>query len=168
MSMQVKEEGGGRFGPLHTLITVWALAGGALIALVVAVNVLSVAGSALWRPFPGDFEITEMGVAVAASMFLPYCQLNHCNVTADIFTAGLPPRWVAALSALASLVALGFSLLLLTRMYAGMLDQKAYSYTTAILQLPHWMAYAVFLVSLFLLAIAAVMTFVGNVRDAKA
>lgn len=145
-------------GLARALISGWALLGGWVLVLVVAVNVLSVIGGVVWKPFPGDFELTEVGVAVAAFMFLPYCQLNYANVTADIFTSWLPPRWVAALAALASLVALGFSLLLLSRMYLGMLDQKLYGYTTAILQIPHWIAFLPILVSLGLLAVAAVIT----------
>ena len=59
-------------------------------------NAISVTGSAVFgRPFPGDFELTEMGVAVAAFSFLPYCQLTGANVTADIFTSGASRAWIA-------------------------------------------------------------------------
>ncbi len=54
-----------------------------------------------------------------------------------------------------SLVALGFALLLLWRMYYGMLDQRDYGYTTAILQVPIWCAFVPILISLALLALAA-------------
>jgi TRAP-type C4-dicarboxylate transport system permease small subunit len=43
-------------------------------------------------------------------------------------------------------------------MYFGLLDQKAYDYTTAILQIPHWLAFVPILISLALLALAAVAT----------
>jgi TRAP-type C4-dicarboxylate transport system permease small subunit len=142
----------------HRTITAWAFAGGVVLFGVVAVNVFSVAGGIFWKPFPGDFELTEIGVAIAAFSFLPYCQLTGANVTADIFTSRAPPSWIAAFSILASLVALGFSLLLLSRMFYGMLDQKAFGYTTAILAIPHWMAFVPILVSLALLALAAILT----------
>lgn len=159
---------GGRAGPIglaRRVITAWALLGGVALAGVVLVNVISVAGAIAWQPFPGDFEMTEVGVAVAAFAFLPYCQLTGANVTADIFTAGASPRWIARFSALASVVALGFSLLLLWRMYLGMLDQKAYGYTTAILQFPHWVAFVTILVSLALLAVAAVITLIDGEHE---
>lgn len=136
----------------------WALVGGAVLLAVVGVNVLSVLGGIFTRPFPGDFELSEMGVAVAAFAFLPYCQLTGANVTADIFTARAGPRTIAAFELLGSVVALLFSLLLLWRMTLGMLDQRTYGYTTAILQVPIWWAYAATLVSLALLAIASLMT----------
>ena len=132
---------------------------------VVAMNVLSVIGGVVWVPFPGDFEMTEIGVAVAAFSFLPYCELHGANVTADIFTARAGRRLLALFRLLASLVALGFAALLLWRMYEGMLDQKEYDYTTAILQFPIWVAFVPVLVSLALLAVAAFMTLTENGRD---
>lgn len=161
---------GGEFRRLAGLVIAgWALAGGVLLLVVVAVNVVSVLGSALiGRPFPGDFELTEMGVAVAAFAFLPYCQLTGANVTADIFTSGAGPRLRAALALAASVIALGFSLLLLWRMYLGLLDQKAYGYTTTILQLPQWMAFVPILISLALLAVASVLTLTEAARDRRA
>ena len=145
------------------LTTGWAILGGLVLIGVISVNVISVVAVALgFGAVPGDFELTEMGVAVAAFAFLPYCQAAGLNVTADIFTARVSERWLAAFSALASLVALGFSILLLWRMSFGMLDQKEYDYTTAILQIPVWWGYAPCLVSLALLAFAALATLVDG------
>src|SRR3546814_20206186 len=85
--------------------------------------------------------MSEIGIAVAAFAFLPYCQLTGANVTADIFASWASPRCIAGFSLLAAIIALAFSLLLLWRMTLGLLDQKAYGYTTAILQFPHWVAF---------------------------
>ena len=61
---------------------------GTSLVAVVGVNLVSVIGAAtIGKAFPGDFEMTEMGVAIAAFSFLPYCQIAGLNVTADIFTA---------------------------------------------------------------------------------
>ena len=146
---------------LRAMIHVWALAGGAVLCGVVAINVLGVVGAAFGAPFPGAFELTEMGVAVAAFAFLPYCQLTDANVTADIFTSRAPARVVALLRRIAGALALGIAGSLLWRMYAGMLDQRAYDYTTAILQVPIWWAYLPALVSLALLVLAAALTIAG-------
>ncbi len=136
----------------------WALFGGLVLCAVVAINVVSVLGGIFWQPFPGDFELTELGVAIAAFAFLPFCQLTDANVTADIFTARASHRWVAAFRLAGSLVALGFAVILLWRMYLGMGDQRDYGYTTAILQLPIWWAFVPMLISLVLLAVAALVT----------
>lgn len=157
----------GLAGLARSVIEAWALAGGLVLSAVVVLNVVSIAGAAAWQPLPGDFELTEVGVAVAAFAFLPYCQLTGANVTADIFTAGASPRWLAAFSLLASVTALAFSLLLLWRMYHGMLDQKAYGYTTTILQFPHWLAFLPILVSLALLAVASLLTLTEGAREAR-
>lgn len=154
-------------GVARKSIVAWAFFGGLILSLVVAINVVSVIGGVVWKPFPGDFEMTEIGVAVAAFAFLPYCQMVGANVTADIFTSRAPGRLVAFFGVLASLVALFFSLLLLWRMYLGMLDQKAYNYITAILQFPHWVAYIPILISLGLLAIAAMMTLLENIKKIR-
>ncbi len=153
---------------LRMTIEGWALAGGALLLAVVLMNTWSVVASAVaGTPFPGDFEMTEMGVCIAAFAFLPYCQMTGANVTADIFTAGASRRWLAIFSLAASIVALGFSTLLIWRMWFGMLDQKTYDYTTTILQVPHWLAFVPILVSLALLAVASAMTLAESARGAR-
>jgi TRAP-type C4-dicarboxylate transport system permease small subunit len=150
------------------VIQAWALFGGTLLCAVVLMNVYSVLSAALvGRPFPGDFEMTEVAVAVAVFAFLPYCQLTDANVTADIFTAGASARTIAVLKVAASIVAFCFSAILVWRMSAGMLDQMAYGYTTTILQFPHWIAFIPILFSLFLLAIASLMTTSGALHNAR-
>ena len=157
----------GVVGAAETLIHVWAIAGGLLLLAVVLVNVLSVVGRIFGQPFPGDFELTEMGVAVAAFAFLPFCQLTDANVTADIFTARASHRWVSGFRLAAAIVALGFALLLAWRMYYGMGDQRTYGYTTAILQVPIWWAFVPILFSLVLLAVASLITLVETGRAVR-
>jgi TRAP-type C4-dicarboxylate transport system permease small subunit len=145
-------------GAAETLIHGWALLGGLVLCAVVVVNVASVVGAIVWRPFPGDFELTEIGVAVAAFTFLPFCQLTDANVTADIFTARASHRWISVFRFAAALVALAFALILIWRMHDGMGDQRDYGYTTTILQVPIWWAFVPILISLGLLALAALLT----------
>ncbi|MEM9632070.1 MAG: TRAP transporter small permease [Pseudomonadota bacterium] len=159
-----QESSSGFIGAASRLITLWALLGGVVLLLVVGVNMLSIIGSIFGAPFPGDFELTEVGVAVAVFAFLPYCQLVGANVSADIFTAAASKRTIAFFTMLGSLVALGFAILLIWRMYYGMIDQKEYDYTTTILQFPHWIAFIPILISLALLALAAFVTLMRDVN----
>jgi TRAP-type C4-dicarboxylate transport system permease small subunit len=130
--------------------------GGVVLLAVVMVNVASVVGAAaVNRSLPGDFELTEMGVAVAVFAFLPWCQIAGLNVTADIFTARASRFWLAVFSLLGALVALCFGALLLWRMYYGMVDQRTYDTTTAMLQIPLWWGYGLCLLSLALLVVAS-------------
>lgn len=165
MNAGARDDRTGSSGLVRKATAAWALLGGVLLGAVVVLNVATIIGTALWAPVPGDFEMTEVGVAVAVFMFLPYCQVSRANVSADIFTVGASERWIALFSLLGSLAALGFSVVLLWRMYFGMLDQKAYEYTTTILQFPHWVAFIPILFSLAFLAVAALVTLVEDARD---
>ena len=142
------------------LISVWALVGGLILLSVVSLNIGSIIGGILLIHVPGDFELTQIGVAVAVFCFLPYCQLHGHNVTADIFTFWANNKTVLLLRIGGAVVALLFSILLLWRMTDGMLDQKKYNYTTAILQIPVWTAFIPILISLWLLAMASIMTII--------
>lgn len=157
-----------RHGParlVERLAEAWALLGGLALLAVVLMNAASVTGAAvLTAPVPGDFELTEMGICIAAFAFLPYCQMVGANVTADIFTQNAPARWRAGFALAGSVAALLFALLLLWRMQAGMMDQLEYGYMTTILQLPHWIAFVPILMSLALLAAAAAVTLCENWR----
>ena len=143
----------------RSTIRLWALLGGMLLAVLVLVTAYSATMNLLFRaPFPGDFEVVEMGVAVAISAFLPYCQLTYANVTVDIFTAWAGPRLIAAMSVLASLVAIAIAILLLWRMYFGMRSYIDYQEYTAVLGIPLWFAFPPFLFSLVLLIVAALIS----------
>ena len=142
------------------LISVWALVGGLILLFVVSLNIGTIIGGIVLIHVPGDFELTQIGVAVAVFCFLPYCQLHKHNVTADIFTFWANSKTILLLRIGGAAVALLFSILLLWRMTDGMLDQKKYDYTTAILQFPVWIAFIPILISLWLLGIASIMTII--------
>jgi TRAP-type C4-dicarboxylate transport system permease small subunit len=126
---------------------------------IVLMNTWSVISlSALGFPVPGDFEMVQMGVAIAAFSFLPYCQLTGTNVTADIFTSRASPRWVALFALLAALVAVAFSVLLIWRMSDGLASYLEYEEVTTILNIPLWTAFPPILISLALLIVASAIT----------
>jgi len=139
----------------------WALAGClVLVCVVVMATVSSVTGYLFATPFPGDFELTEMCVAIAAYMFLPYCQLTFAHVSADIFTSKAPDGFIRFLSRAGSILAIGFSLLLVSRTYEGLLDYQTYLETTTILQIPIWYAFVPAIFSLALWTVASVITLI--------
>lgn len=136
----------------------WALLGGIVLLGIALMTTWSAAtGWAIGKPLPGDFELTEVLVAVAVFSFLPYCQLTDANVTADLFTAGAGPRAVAGFRLFSALLALAVALVLVWRTWAGMLDYRQYIETTAILKIPIWWAYVPALASLVLLALACLI-----------
>ncbi|MDA1100751.1 MAG: TRAP transporter small permease [Proteobacteria bacterium] len=158
----------GRFGLARRVITGWALLGGVLLVVIALMNTWSVVSLTLLNfPVPGDFELVEIGVAVAAFSFLPYCQLTGANVTADIFTSGASPVWVAVFTLLAALAAMFFSVLLIWRMSDGMFSYIEYQEVTTILNIPRWLAFPPILISLALLVMAAAITLTEAVRDVR-
>ncbi len=156
------------YGLARKLITAWALVGGCVLLAVVAVNAWSIIAAAVINtPFPGDFELTEMGAAIAVFCFLPYCQLTKSNVTADVFTVKASDGHVAMMSISAALIAILFSGLLLWRMYHGLQDYREYSEFTAILQIPLWWAFVPALLSLALLLVASLITLSDSFEDRR-
>lgn len=148
----------GLVGFARRLIMGWALAGGGLLVAVVLVNAYSIlAGAIVNKPFPGDFELTEMGVAIAAFAFLPYCQLVGANVSADIFTMRAGPVAVALMGLLAAIVAVAFGGLLIWRMSSGLADYIEYAEITGILSIPLWWAFVPAVLSLVLVVVAALI-----------
>ena len=151
----------------RALITGWALFGGLVLICVVVMQTLSVVMGAVAAPLPGDFELTELGVAVAVFAFLPYCQMTDSNVTADIFTSGLRPKPLALLGLFASLLALVFAGVMVWRSWIGMQNQFDYDYQTAILSIKIGYAYVPIIISLALLAVASLLTLIDNLRIAR-
>ncbi|HWJ87202.1 MAG TPA: TRAP transporter small permease [Pelagibacterium sp.] len=155
MATALKRQAAVRF--IRDLTRYWALLGGLVILGVVAANVYSVALIMLFnRPFPGVYEIVQVGTAVGMFMFLPYCQVTGSNVTADIFTSGMGRRTVVALAGLGAACGVAFAGILLWRMSYGLIDQMTYRETTAIYQFPLWYAYIPILVSLALFVLAGI------------
>ncbi|MCH2096314.1 MAG: TRAP transporter small permease [Rhodobacteraceae bacterium] len=155
----------GPSGLAHRIIVGWALVGGAVLTAVVLVNAWSIlAGALINQPLPGDFELTEMGTAIAVFCFLPYCQLVGANVSADIFTMRAGPVSVALMSMVSGVLAVLIAGILFWRMSAGLQDYREYEEYTLILRVPLWWAFVPALISLALLLVASLMT----LRDAVA
>jgi len=157
-----------RSGPsavARRVIEWWALAGGlVLLGIAVMTTWSAASGWLLGKPLPGDFELTEVFVAIAVFAFLPYCQQTDANVTADLFTAKAGPRALAAFRLFGALLALAVALLLTWRTWAGLIDYRKYVETTAILKIPIWWAYVPALVSLVLLVLACAIVLADEWR----
>lgn len=148
----------GPSGLAGRIIEAWALLGGIVLLGVALMTTWSAfTGWAFGKPLPGDFELTEVLVAIAVFSMLPYCQQTDANVTADIFTAGAGPRAVAGFRLFSALLALGVALVLLWRTWAGMQDYRQFIETTAILKIPIWWAYVPAIASLALLCLACLI-----------
>jgi TRAP-type C4-dicarboxylate transport system permease small subunit len=151
----------GRFGrAVFAVSRAWAVLGGAVLLAVMLMTVVSVLMRAtIGSPILGDYELVELGSAIAAFAFLPYCHQAGGNVLVDVFTNRAPERVKGALSALSSLVLLAIALILVWRMALGGYDFYRYHEVTTNLEIPRWWAFPPILISLTLLALVSLMVF---------
>jgi TRAP-type mannitol/chloroaromatic compound transport system permease small subunit len=126
-----------------------AYLGGTIMILLIAMSLISIVGRKLFSmPVPGDLEIMQMGAAVAAAMFFPWCQMNDAHVRVDFFTTRLPERAKAWLDGIAaSLIGLVMALLS-WRTAVAALASKASGDSSLMLGLPQWVAEALIVPSL--------------------
>ena len=127
-----------------------ALLGGMLLAAVMVMIVASVSGRALvplgLGPVPGDFELVEVGTAVAVFLFLPWCYLRGGHASVDLLYERFAPRVQWLVTTLADVLMLVLWVTLTERLYEGMMEKREYFETTFILMMPMWWGYALCLV----------------------
>ena len=137
----------------------WAVLGGLMLLAIMLMTVASVLMRAiLGSPITGDFELVEMGTAIAAFAFLPYCHQAGGNVLVDVFTTRAPERIKSWLAALSSFVLLAIALVLVWRMAEGGHDFYRYHEVSTNLGIPRWWVFPPVLISLALLALVAMVT----------
>ena len=142
-----------------------AVAGG-LISLGVAVLVVvSVIGRKFYNsPVNGDFEMVQIGTAIAVFSFLPYCQARRGNIVVDTFTSWLPERAISLIDAFWDLIYARMMGLIAVCLLNGAIEHYRSGQTTMLLQLIVWPALAVCAALSAFLACVALMTSVQRLR----
>lgn len=136
-----------------------AVAGALVLFALALVTVVSVVGRYLFgQPIHGDFELVEMGCAVALSLFLPYCQLRAGNVIVDFVTVRAPERLKRSLDAAGCLLIGVAGVLLAWRLGLGGYDLFRYNDQTMVLQINTWIAYMVLVPCFALLGVVGIVT----------
>jgi TRAP-type C4-dicarboxylate transport system permease small subunit len=128
---------------LAALARVFALLGAAVALATASMVVVSIAGRAWFAaPIQGDVEITQIAVALAISLGLPWCQLHRGNIIVDFFTQRLRERHQRRLDGLGALLIAAMCALLAWRTAVGAMAVREAGETTMIVSLPMWWAYA--------------------------
>jgi TRAP-type C4-dicarboxylate transport system permease small subunit len=152
--------------PIALAAKALAMFGGAVALAVAALVVISVLRRWLFsQPIPGDFELAQIGTAVAVFAFLPYCQVVRGNIVVDTFTTGLSQRTRGRIDALWDAVyasAMAFVAVCLTR---GTLDTFASHEVSMVLRIPVWPGVAFGALTCAFLAVVSLATAVGLLRS---
>ena len=150
-------EGWGR--PIELLCRGFALFGGSILVAVALMSVASVVGRALFgQPVTGDFELVQMGSAIAVAAFLPYCQMRRSHVMVDFFTHTASFNTRRVLDVIGAFLLSACVALVAWRTIAGALALKENQETSMLLGVPIWYSYALIAPSFVLLAIAGFYT----------
>ncbi len=127
---------------LHRACRIFGYAGGGVLVALILLTVTSIVlREVTGRPIPGDFELVEIGCAIAMFAFLPYCQLVGGNVMVEFVTARAPAKLRGWLDALSNLTYTAIAALLAWRLALGGHDIFSYSETTMVLGVPVWWAF---------------------------
>lgn len=128
----------------------FALFGVLVLCALALTSLVSIVGRALipWglKPVPGDFELVEMGTALAVFSFLPWCHLRNGHAVVDLLWTFYPVWLRRALQFGADALMLAVWALLVWRMGVAALEYRAKGEVTFILQMPIWWGYALSLV----------------------
>ena len=142
-----------RLNAVADAIARWlALAGGAVLLIIVVLTCVSIAGRALvpfdigLGPIRGIYDMTEIGMAAAIFAFLPLTQIREAHARVDLFQAAMPRKLDLALDLIFNIAMFAVAVVGTYRLYLGMLDKYSYGETTLIAQIPVWQGFAASLV----------------------
>lgn len=164
---------------LEKITRALAYCGGFILAVIALVTVASIIGRfflfAGLGPIKGDYEIVEMGSAIAIFAFMPFAQFKRAHVVVDIFTMRLPLRFQTFLGFFGdALIALA-SGVIVWRFWLGLAEKIPYgsdalrsalsmgykpffAETTYELSIPIWIPYSFAFVGAVLLFITSLFT----------
>ena len=144
---------------LYRLSRGFALAGGFVLVAMMLMSLVSIVGRAAFnRPLPGDYELVQLGCAIAVAAFLPFCQMRGGHVLVDFFTANSRPAVRAALDTLGALLLAIAAAVFTWRLFAGAVSMKVANDQTTILEIPTWWAIALMVPSFALFSAAGFYT----------
>jgi TRAP-type C4-dicarboxylate transport system permease small subunit len=160
-------------GPLGRVLDLtcraFALGGGLVLAAMAVMSVTSIVGRAtIGKPITGDFELVQMGCAIAVTMFLPFCQMVRGHIIVDFFTTNVNPAALAILDTIAAVVLAAAAFLIGWRLSVGMLELRGTGDSSMILRVPTWYAYVPMVPSFFLLGCAALYTAFAKLQERRA
>lgn len=134
----------------------FAALGGLILVAIALMAVASIASRFLTsKGLQGDFELVQLGCAVAVAAFLPWGQMRGSHVMVDFFTEGAGRRFKSTLDALGALLLAVCAAVVAWRMVIGTLELRASQESSMLLGVPTWYATLLMTPSFVLLALTA-------------
>jgi len=128
---------------LMRLAVAAAYCGGAVVAVIGLMSAISIIGrSVIGKPIIGDFELVEIGTAIAGSLFLPYCQATNGHIIVDFFTLRAGERTRSWLDRLGCLLMAAMFLVVGWRTITGAQSIFRTGETSMLMGVPIWFGYA--------------------------
>jgi TRAP-type C4-dicarboxylate transport system permease small subunit len=129
---------------LSRLSILLAYLGGLVISAIGLISAVSIIGrSAISHPIMGDFELVEIGTAVAGSLFLPYCQATKGHIVVDFFTLRMRPAALNVLDRIGNLLLAIMFFVVGWRTFAGCISVYRSGEISMLLGFPIWLGYAI-------------------------
>lgn len=160
---------------LEKVATGWALLGGVLLLVIVAVTVTNVGAFALDKiarlfggtvsGLPGYEDFVRLAISGAALMLFPYCQLRRGHVIVDLFATVMPRPLRRILDVVSLIATAALALFLAYGMILGMAETRADGALSRVLGWVEWPFYVPGIVSLALWALIAAVQVFGAKAD---
>ena len=119
------------------------------------------------RGIPGDFDLMQIGLALAVFAFMPLCQLRGGNLFVDTFTTQLPASAQRALDGLWSLVYALVAGLIAVMMAVGAVQTIASGTRSMVLGLPIGWAIGIAAMLAGWLTLVVLLTVLRSIRRAE-
>ena len=141
---------------LYSVTQGFALGGGLVLLLLIAMSLVSIIGRKLFStPIRGDIELLEVGASFAIAAFLPLCELRGTHIKVDALTSWLPTRTQALLDVCAHLLCGIAAAVLAWRTALQIFEHHEYGDVTTLLSIPLWIPLTLIVPSLVLLAVCS-------------
>ena len=147
---------------LNRLAIALAYCGGVVVALIGIMSAVSIIGrTMIGRPIIGDFELVEIGTAIAGSLFLAYCQATYGHIAVDFFTLKASERTRDALDRFGALLMAVMYFAVGWRTFVGVFDIWRSGETSMLMGVPTWIGYAGMLPGVFAAGVVALAQALG-------
>ena len=135
---------------------VLALAGGAVFTALTLLSLYSIVmRNLMGSPIMGDWELVQMGCAVAIAACFPMCQMRNGHIIVDFFTIRARHATRKRLDGVGAVVLAVMMALLAWRTAAGAMDARTNNETSMIMELPTWIGYGLMVPSFALASLSA-------------